>query len=158
MVRCSPAVELLPLRGWWSWRRGCLLPVLPGNARCISTSHVAFLHLTQGLAGCHGNRRGPALAAVEAEVVFGHGSTSEIKRSRRRCKGVAVVVIGAAVRVSEAPSRLVEELLVLTDVLWRSGLPPPTWVVPLGQAVLPVELARFLLPGGIRLCRCVALC
>lgn len=103
---------------------------MPGDTRCISTSHVAFLHLTQGLAGCHGNGRGPTLAAVEAEVVFGHGSTSEIKRSWWRCKSVAVVVICAAVCVSEAPSRLLEVLLVLTDVLWRSGLPPPAWVVP----------------------------
>lgn len=135
VVRRSPAVELLPLRGRRPRGRRRLLPVWPGSAGSLSSPDVtrSLLHLAQGLAGRRGDGRRPAVAAVEAEVVFRHGSASERERSRRGGEGVSVAVVAAAVSLSGAPSTLLGLLMILINALWRSGLPPPARVVPVGK-------------------------
>lgn len=132
MVRRSPAMELLPLRGRRSRGRRRLLPVWYGSVGSFSCPDAAssFLQLAQGLAGRHRDRRRPAVVALEAKVVFGHGSASEREGSRRGCERVSVAVV---VDLSGAPSTLVGVLMILTNALWRFGLPSPAWVVPVVQ-------------------------
>lgn len=129
MVRRPPAVELLPLWGRRPRRGRRLLSVGPGG---FSSPDAAgsFLHLAQGLAGRHGDGRGPALAAVEAEVVFGHGPAPEREGSRGRSEGVSVMVVAAAIRLPGTPATLLRGLMVLTEALRRSGLTSPARVVP----------------------------
>lgn len=116
VVRRPPSVKLLPL--WWGGpgRRGRLLPA-GMRAAADPAPPGSFLRLAQRRGA--GGRR-PAVAAVEAEVVFRHGPAPEREGGRRRSKSVPVsvgVLSGAPLRVrGGAPS--------------RRGLPSPSWVVP----------------------------
>lgn len=132
MVRRTSAVELLPLGGRRP-RRG-FLPAPPGGARRASR----LLHLAQHLAGGREQRRRPAVAAFEAQVIFRHGPSAEEERSRWGREGVSVsIIITAAVRPSGVPlSLMVVLLLLLTEALRRPRLASPTWVVPEVKKIL----------------------
>lgn len=151
VVRRSSAVELLPLRRRGSGGRRGLLPAGLSGAGVARS----LLHLLQRLARGHGNGRRPAVAAVEPEVVLGHGSSSEGERGRRRRRRESVSVLILFHRPG-APLSPLLGLLVWISALWRSGVPPPARVIPLSQAEFPIEFGHFLLPGGKRLCGCVA--
>lgn len=114
VVRRPPAVKLLPLR-WGRPRRRRRLP--PAGRRDAAAS---FLHLAQRRGA---GRRGPAVAAVEAEVVLRHGPSPEPEGGRRRGTGVSVSGVSVAVVVSGSP-------LGLQGALISTGVPSPSWVVP----------------------------
>lgn len=87
MVRRPPAVELLPLGRGRPRRRGHLLPgwMRSGSGDAASS----FLHLPQRRSADGG---GPAVAAVEAQVVLRHRPPPERQGGRRGREGVSVAV------------------------------------------------------------------
>lgn len=128
VVGRPPAVELLPL--WWGWpgRRGCLLPAGMSAAAELARPDAAdsFLHLTQR-GGADG--RGPAEAAVAAEVVFRHGPPPQREGGRGRSKSVSVSDGVVAVVLSGSPLGLLQVLRVLVSAPYWCGVPSPSWVV-----------------------------
>lgn len=95
MVRRPPAVELLPLGRGRPRRRGHLLPgwMSPAGGRS-RPSYCSFLHLPQRRSAEGG---GPAVAAVEAQVVLRHRTSPEREGGRRGRVGVSVAVAVVAV-------------------------------------------------------------
>lgn len=94
MVRRPPAVELLPLGRGRPRRRGHLLPGWMSPAGGPSYAARSFLHLPQRRSAEGG---GPAVAAVEAQVVLRHRPAPEREGARRGREGVAVAVAVVAV-------------------------------------------------------------
>lgn len=142
-MRSSSFVELLPF-----WRRGS------GGRRHLSPHRFlrrgvgqSLLRLAQGLTAGDGQRRRPAVVGVEAQVVLGHGPGAQ-----RGGRGGGAVPVGVSVVVRSVRPAALRGL----GMIHRSGLPSSAGIVPLRQAVLPVELGGFLLPGGIHLCWRVA--